>query len=395
MTRTGTTILARDQIKVTQTPATVLANDCQLSEACRRCNYRRASEAAQRERHHQLHNHRSPIGHTLAGTHRGSVQREKYHQRCLHKILQIHRQVTIIGTFRVLNERDNHGPTTIVVAIKSQAAEVRAVARFDYTARSAKELSFRKGESMLLFEKVSEVWWRGQVGGAKGLVPHKYIEVSDTTDGRLETPAESGHEPSPSEEAAESSRLPLFSDSDSEPMLRKRSGSSPVRKLATLFGDNAVRFPTCHTSPQKQLPAWTQEERPIPGIQERRNTLDVTQLTLSTTSARAPGSKLDRQQSDKPITELNKDMLKNMDSVFRELLLSKRCKTGSETPQDLGRVAAPSAPETPVRRSSSGALEKAPSKPGTPSRTGMKARAAALFKSSGGGPGDGTPGVNS
>uniref|UniRef100_A0A9J7XMH5 Rho GTPase activating protein 4b n=1 Tax=Cyprinus carpio carpio TaxID=630221 RepID=A0A9J7XMH5_CYPCA len=52
-----------------------------------------------------------------------------------------------------------------------------AVAMFDYVARSAAELSFKQGDHLLLHSKASADWWRGEVGGVKGLIPHKYISV--------------------------------------------------------------------------------------------------------------------------------------------------------------------------------------------------------------------------
>uniref|UniRef100_A0A672N9L9 Rho GTPase activating protein 4 n=1 Tax=Sinocyclocheilus grahami TaxID=75366 RepID=A0A672N9L9_SINGR len=55
--------------------------------------------------------------------------------------------------------------------------EWEAVAMFDYVARSAAELSFKQGDHLLLHSKASADWWRGEVGGVKGLVPHKYISV--------------------------------------------------------------------------------------------------------------------------------------------------------------------------------------------------------------------------
>uniref|UniRef100_A0A8C7YCV3 Rho GTPase activating protein 4 n=1 Tax=Oryzias sinensis TaxID=183150 RepID=A0A8C7YCV3_9TELE len=56
-------------------------------------------------------------------------------------------------------------------------AEWEAVAMFDYVARSPAELSFRQGDLLLLHSKASCDWWRGEVGGVKGLIPHKYINV--------------------------------------------------------------------------------------------------------------------------------------------------------------------------------------------------------------------------
>uniref|UniRef100_A0AAY4B4R5 Rho GTPase activating protein 4a n=1 Tax=Denticeps clupeoides TaxID=299321 RepID=A0AAY4B4R5_9TELE len=58
-------------------------------------------------------------------------------------------------------------------------AEWDAVALFDYVARSAAELSLKQGDHIMLHSKASSDWWRGEVGGVKGLVPHKYISVSE------------------------------------------------------------------------------------------------------------------------------------------------------------------------------------------------------------------------
>uniref|UniRef100_A0A8C4GQR5 SLIT-ROBO Rho GTPase-activating protein 3 n=1 Tax=Dicentrarchus labrax TaxID=13489 RepID=A0A8C4GQR5_DICLA len=54
-----------------------------------------------------------------------------------------------------------------------------AVAMFDYVARSPAELSFKVGDLLILQSKASCDWWRGEVGGVKGLIPHKYITVLD------------------------------------------------------------------------------------------------------------------------------------------------------------------------------------------------------------------------
>ena len=54
---------------------------------------------------------------------------------------------------------------------------MEAVAMFNYVARSPAELSFKVGELLILHSKASSDWWRGEVGGVKGLIPHKYISV--------------------------------------------------------------------------------------------------------------------------------------------------------------------------------------------------------------------------
>lgn len=53
-----------------------------------------------------------------------------------------------------------------------------AVARFSYEGRSSQELSFQPGDRIRLLAKASPDWWRGELGGARGLVPHKYITLT-------------------------------------------------------------------------------------------------------------------------------------------------------------------------------------------------------------------------
>lgn len=56
---------------------------------------------------------------------------------------------------------------------------MEAVARFDYVGRSGRELSFKKGASLQLFQRASHDWWEGRHNGNHGLVPHQYIVVKD------------------------------------------------------------------------------------------------------------------------------------------------------------------------------------------------------------------------
>ncbi|XP_048352271.1 SLIT-ROBO Rho GTPase-activating protein 2 isoform X2 [Sphaerodactylus townsendi] len=63
---------------------------------------------------------------------------------------------------------------------------IEAIARFDYSGRTARELSFKKGASLLLYHRASDDWWEGRHNGIDGLIPHQYIVVQDTEDGTLE-----------------------------------------------------------------------------------------------------------------------------------------------------------------------------------------------------------------
>ncbi|KAM6981008.1 LOW QUALITY PROTEIN: SLIT-ROBO Rho GTPase-activating protein 2 [Aplochiton taeniatus] len=70
----------------------------------------------------------------------------------------------------------------------SEADLVEAVARFDYSGRTNRELSFKKGASLLLYHRASDDWWEGRHNGAEGLVPHQYIVIQDVPDGGRGSP---------------------------------------------------------------------------------------------------------------------------------------------------------------------------------------------------------------
>ncbi|XP_069566295.1 SLIT-ROBO Rho GTPase-activating protein 2 isoform X1 [Brachyistius frenatus] len=64
----------------------------------------------------------------------------------------------------------------------SETDPIEAIARFDYTGRTTRELSYKKGASLLLFQRASDDWWEGRHNGVDGLVAHQYIVVQDTPD---------------------------------------------------------------------------------------------------------------------------------------------------------------------------------------------------------------------
>uniref|UniRef100_A0A3P8X8S4 SLIT-ROBO Rho GTPase-activating protein 1 n=1 Tax=Esox lucius TaxID=8010 RepID=A0A3P8X8S4_ESOLU len=57
--------------------------------------------------------------------------------------------------------------------------QIEAIARFDYVGRTPRELSFKKGASLLLYLRASDDWWEGRHNGVDGLIPHQYIVVQD------------------------------------------------------------------------------------------------------------------------------------------------------------------------------------------------------------------------
>ncbi|XP_050952070.1 SLIT-ROBO Rho GTPase-activating protein 3 isoform X3 [Labeo rohita] len=213
--------------------------------------------------------------------------------------------------------------------------EWEAVAMFDYVARSAAELSFKQGDHLLLHSKASADWWRGEIGGVKGLIPHKYISVVEGAERKERGKKEDSRGGSTGNLSDEqqlpehSTRMRVNSDSASLPG-RQRTGSggsgivggnsgsgSPIRKILQV--------------PEGRLvlpPQTTAVARQFSGHQERRHTLDT---------LRPVGGPADRQT-----VHIDKEVSRQMNSVFKELL--------SRNPpmEALGSNAPPSSPPASV-----------------------------------------------
>lgn len=58
-----------------------------------------------------------------------------------------------------------------------ESENLEATAQFDFNARSERELSFKKGDTLTLYTQVSNDWWRGALAGREGLIPDKYIMI--------------------------------------------------------------------------------------------------------------------------------------------------------------------------------------------------------------------------
>lgn len=54
-----------------------------------------------------------------------------------------------------------------------------AQALYDFQGRTNRELTFNKGDMLMVFTKVSAEWWEGAHNGQEGLIPDKYITVKN------------------------------------------------------------------------------------------------------------------------------------------------------------------------------------------------------------------------
>uniref|UniRef100_A0A8C6VVM3 SLIT-ROBO Rho GTPase activating protein 3 n=1 Tax=Nothobranchius furzeri TaxID=105023 RepID=A0A8C6VVM3_NOTFU len=137
--------------------------------------------------------------------------------------------------------------------------QIEAIAKFDYVGRSPRELSFKKGASLLLYHRASEDWWEGRHNGVDGLIPHQYIVVQDLDDAfsdNLSQKADSEASSGPLLEEKGSVRL----QSDGAAIPRHRSGTetqSPTRGT-----DTPPRAAACPSSPHKMSISKTHMESP-------------------------------------------------------------------------------------------------------------------------------------
>ncbi|XP_078399948.1 SLIT-ROBO Rho GTPase-activating protein 3 isoform X1 [Cetorhinus maximus] len=153
--------------------------------------------------------------------------------------------------------------------------QIEAIAKFDYVGRSPRELSFKKGASLLLYHRASDDWWEGRHNGLDGLIPHQYIVVQDMDDAfsdslsqKADSEASSGpllddKASSKNDLQSPSDHLPEFSfggilgrvrlRSDGAAIQRRRSGGdahSPVRASGPGI-DTPPRAAACPSSPHK------------------------------------------------------------------------------------------------------------------------------------------------
>lgn len=52
---------------------------------------------------------------------------------------------------------------------------MEAIGQYDFVGRTERELSFKKGDTLVVFKQVSADWWEGAYKGKEGLIPDKYI----------------------------------------------------------------------------------------------------------------------------------------------------------------------------------------------------------------------------
>uniref|UniRef100_A0AAY4CN21 SLIT-ROBO Rho GTPase activating protein 3 n=1 Tax=Denticeps clupeoides TaxID=299321 RepID=A0AAY4CN21_9TELE len=145
-----------------------------------------------------------------------------------------------------------------------EVEQIEAIAKFDYAGRSARELSFKKGASLLLYHRASEDWWEGRHNGVDDSLSQK-ADSEASSGPLLDDKASSRNElQSPCEHSPDYSfgggmgRVRLRSDGAAIP--RRRSGAdahSPPRGA-----DTPPRAAACPSSPHKMAVGRGRVESP-------------------------------------------------------------------------------------------------------------------------------------
>ncbi|XP_053506195.1 SLIT-ROBO Rho GTPase-activating protein 1b [Ictalurus furcatus] len=223
----------------------------------------------------------------------------------------------------VFEEGEQDGGTETQTS-EEEGEPVEAIAKFDYVGRSGRELSFKKGASLLLFQRASEDWWEGRCNGTDGLIPHQYITLQDeeAMSDTLSQKADSEHSSTPTDEV--SSRRSLTSPT--EPRLpetfisrhRKRTEALLRRAPGHCHGNGLERSSppvtvtvTGHFSPRELLRGHSGHQD-SPETTRRRtghnnnnssNTATTTNGSLSSSISRHESLRRDRERESPPIRQ--------------------------------------------------------------------------------------------
>ncbi|TSK13337.1 SLIT-ROBO Rho GTPase-activating protein 1 [Bagarius yarrelli] len=220
----------------------------------------------------------------------------------------------------VFEEGEQDGGTETQTS-EEEGEPVEAIAKFDYVGRSGRELSFKKGVTLLLFQRASEDWWEGRCNGTDGLIPHQYITLQDeeAMSDTLSQKTDSEHSSTPTDEV--SSRRSLTSPT--EPRLpetfisrhRKRTEALLRRAPGHCHGNGLERSSppvtvtvTGHFSPRELLRGHGGHQdspetiRRRAGHNNNNNSTNITSNgTLSSSISRHESLRRDRERESPPI----------------------------------------------------------------------------------------------
>ncbi|KAL5014667.1 hypothetical protein ScPMuIL_008937 [Solemya velum] len=79
-------------------------------------------------------------------------------------------------------DEEDEDETNSLQSDEEESEILEATALYDFEGRTERELTFKKGEILLIYKQVSRDWWEGCFDGKEGLIPDKYICTKSVPD---------------------------------------------------------------------------------------------------------------------------------------------------------------------------------------------------------------------
>ncbi|XP_032219834.1 SLIT-ROBO Rho GTPase-activating protein 1 [Nematostella vectensis] len=133
-----------------------------------------------------------------------------------------------------------------------------AAALYDYSARSSKELSFKKGDIIRVFKRFNDDWWDGTLGDSDGFVPASYIKIQDPDSTEGDSMFSPQTDLSRSLSGGESHRA---KDLNGPPRIPKREGS--LKKRHDSANDRGSPVGPCPQPPIEEISAPPKTSTPV------------------------------------------------------------------------------------------------------------------------------------
>eukprot|EP00096_Caligus_rogercresseyi_P000876 TRINITY_DN1143_c0_g1_i7.p1 TRINITY_DN1143_c0_g1~~TRINITY_DN1143_c0_g1_i7.p1 ORF type:complete len:1149 (+),score=380.76 TRINITY_DN1143_c0_g1_i7:406-3852(+) len=152
---------------------------------------------------------------------------------------------------------------------------LEAQALYEFKARSAREVNFHKGDTVVLYKQVSNDWWRGSVNGTEGLIPDKYITL------RIR---------------GEDDRICLEEPSRHRSSSSTSEGHSPIQASGGLMTSNLARSSSRSQSSSNEL-SLTPSTSPLMNNTSSKNTA-TTVVTLTNSSSNNNNDNVDNEPDE-------------------------------------------------------------------------------------------------
>ncbi|XP_029634547.1 SLIT-ROBO Rho GTPase-activating protein 3 isoform X3 [Octopus sinensis] len=142
-----------------------------------------------------------------------------------------------------------------------------ATALYDFEGRTERELSFKKGNTLVIFKQVSSDWWEGCFNGKEGLIPDKYVTLKTGREDKRNH-SSSGDEDKHSSTYSLPLKPPMrqLSDDSATNQQLAKCMSQPNILIQQERPDSPKTSAQCPSSPKMHMKL---EAPPLPMIRER------------------------------------------------------------------------------------------------------------------------------